>query len=774
MEVPIGEGTEGYDNIVSTFEKYSKSCYARCVLVNPLHSSMPKLIVCATATCNKFDNQWVRDHWIQLKSFWDEYCRADVGPLIGHASDGDARRRKLMLADYRGRNGLDRRYDVGWEGWQYSIAILPNGDLYGFGDQDQPHNGKKLINPMDRVSSPLVLGDQSVSLSYVCNVYNHYRFDEHGLNWDDVNRSDRQNWAGPQRIASRKVQACLKDLHERIDVRHERSLGTEVYLCICADYIDIFFSKKHDLRSRIVLASKVSWFFRLWRLWLHYGDHSVGGNVGKYTEKAMISVQAFHDVNASCHFIVLLICAFRDKWPYLEIPFHLLGSDCCEIFFSKVGGMSGHERNYDFGSLLDSAVGLNRIAGYEYGPESLKVGRSHKKQEFLWGKLHPLADGEVGPNLGDYSDVANNELVVVALKEGLTAAKELLTQLQMSPNSGLPAAKRKWWTRPWEVEALMWPDDVVLGEASGCNDAEDDVDHGAVVGPRPTESADTCDEVDDPEADLDQIDEWIQEDNEAHDARIRGADDGDMEDDPNFVEVATLGHEVRHIFGAAMGEAIGGPTRVKVDPFVMYEGKPIYKSTLVSQLVGNPHLSKDRLTRIKQVQYASSGKRKFGDTNPNVCLIDVGSDVGVVFEAESDEGPSTRAALAAAAAKKGKGRGKRVVVYNKEYWLGRIVMIRRKYGSQWGRCRTPIDLMDRPRPPSGSTASICQIMCNWYKPTSRAKTQFTYNTTDLQWIDIDNVIASVTLSMRQGIGRTYVLHDQDKEALERYLADVSQ
>lgn len=249
LEVKVGDGDEGYHNIVNTFEGYSKGMYARVVIVNPLHEGLPKLALCAIPTCNKFNADWVRAQWEQMKQFWDLYCR-QVGPLLGHASDGDARRRKLMLEDYRGVNqGSNQRYKVGWEGWQYSVAILPNRDLHGFGDQDQPHNGKKLINPLDRVSSTLVLGDQHAALSYVCNVYNHYPLQDHGLCWDDVNRTDRQNWAGPQRIASRRVQDCLSDLHDRRDVHHERALGTQLYLEICADYIDIFFSVKHDLRT---------------------------------------------------------------------------------------------------------------------------------------------------------------------------------------------------------------------------------------------------------------------------------------------------------------------------------------------------------------------------------------------------------------------------------------------------------------------------------------------------------------------------------------------
>ena len=51
-----------------------------------------------------------------------------------------------------------------------------------------------------------------------------------------------------------------------------------MYLSICADYIDIFLSVSLTLRQRVVLASKVSFFFRIWKLWFKYGNHAVGGN----------------------------------------------------------------------------------------------------------------------------------------------------------------------------------------------------------------------------------------------------------------------------------------------------------------------------------------------------------------------------------------------------------------------------------------------------------------------------------------------------------------
>jgi hypothetical protein len=139
-------------------------------------------------------------------------------------------------------------------------------------------------------------------------------------------------------------------------------LGSQVYLSICADYIDIFANTTLTLRERVVLCGKVSFFLRLWRLWLFHGNHGVGGNRQKITMSNCISMQTFLDIQMSVHFVVLLIIQFRDNFPGLPIPLHLTGSDCCEQFFSKVGGMKGHERSYDLAELVDCATSLNRLA----------------------------------------------------------------------------------------------------------------------------------------------------------------------------------------------------------------------------------------------------------------------------------------------------------------------------------------------------------------------------------------------------------------------------
>ena len=175
------------------------------------------------------------------------------------------------------------------------------------------------------------------------------------------------------------------------EAHRERTLGTEMYLRICADYIDIFASPVLDVRSRVVLASKVSFFFRLWKLWFSHGNHAIGNNSVRFKPaENFVNQQCFLDVQLLCHFIVLLVKHFRDNYPNVPVPLHLTGSDSCEIFFSKISGMNGMERSYDFHDLVNTANTLNRLSSVEYGENGLQFGRVHNKVENIWSNLHPL------------------------------------------------------------------------------------------------------------------------------------------------------------------------------------------------------------------------------------------------------------------------------------------------------------------------------------------------------------------------------------------------
>ncbi|KAL3677021.1 hypothetical protein R1sor_026969 [Riccia sorocarpa] len=63
--------------------------------------------------------------------------------------------------------------------------------------------------------------------------------------------------------------------------------------------------------------------------------------------------------------------------------------------------MSGCERNYDFGDLINCASGLNRLASLEFGKEGLQF----VKQETIWSKLHPRPSGQCEPDLASFSNL---------------------------------------------------------------------------------------------------------------------------------------------------------------------------------------------------------------------------------------------------------------------------------------------------------------------------------------------------------------------------------
>ena len=219
-----------------------------------------------------------------------------------------------------------------------------------------------------------------------------------------------------------------------------------MYLQICSDYIDFLFFLSLTVRDRLALASKVSFFPRIWNLWLKFVDHSVGSNTKSLTvHESFVSNQFFLDVQISFHFVVLFIQYFRDFYNHLPIPLHLMGFDTCEIFFSKVDGMQGMEKAYDFHELVNCANTLNHLAAIEYDDNMLQFGQVHNK-----GELHLLKEGEVATDLGDYTKLSETDKLVSALQKGLREAQILLHILNMAP---LTVAREKmWFIQPWKVE----------------------------------------------------------------------------------------------------------------------------------------------------------------------------------------------------------------------------------------------------------------------------------------------------------------------------------
>jgi hypothetical protein len=90
--VNVGEGEQGYDDMVSAFRDNMRGSYLRIIMINPLHESVPSTIAMMQVTCNRFTAEDVEEQWTRLRGLWNTHLRDVLGSLIGPGSDGDARR----------------------------------------------------------------------------------------------------------------------------------------------------------------------------------------------------------------------------------------------------------------------------------------------------------------------------------------------------------------------------------------------------------------------------------------------------------------------------------------------------------------------------------------------------------------------------------------------------------------------------------------------------------------------------------------------------------
>jgi hypothetical protein len=297
---------------------------------------------------------------------WDEHL-GGVLSLTGHASDGDARRRKLQLEDFR--RSSDDKYTLAAPGFLYAAHRRQSGEVAAcvcvsyacvchcrghmqltlshvhprtagavrdIHSQDSIHNGKKLMNALDSASRALTLGNYTAHMNHVHLVFEKFGVSQHGLRANDVHRTDRQNWAACERLAMRRVQAALQVL---IDQHSVPAQGTKAYLevstCVTCMHAHAL-SPPHGTvtcdapchtrgltrmrRPRQVIWNYISVFFkREWslrqrleaasfvlhflRLWRSWLLHH-----DTYTLKAhYISRECYEDITISVHQVALLI-----------------------------------------------------------------------------------------------------------------------------------------------------------------------------------------------------------------------------------------------------------------------------------------------------------------------------------------------------------------------------------------------------------------------------------------------------------------------------------
>ena len=434
--VHIGDDDGAYDRLVSAFAQCKIANYARLILINPLISSLPKIPILIMPTCNKFSHEHVSSQWSRLAEMFKASLEPVLGPLIGNSSDGDSRRRKLMLQTAEEDIISEFRpipEDLGFifHATREASPDEPGGyKVRDLCDQDAIHNHKKCINPLDHATRILHLGNNYMAhMNHLKLVTELFELHHHGLTKNDILRKDRQNWASAQRLTFLRVQHCLQQIVDGIEEISRPPdpsvLGTLTYLRLVWYYVEIFFSPVASLVTRIKYAALVTHFLGIWR-------NFIVNTQGLNLKSHFITRECYQDLLLSTHFTVMLICYYRDNHANLECPLHLTGSEPCEVYFSANGQWVGNHHNYTFLEMRRNQRHMVRLAQIEADPNGPKFARAHVKQENIWSRQYNLAEEERA-NLKRYP--ANGE-EVIAWKEGIQMAREMAVSVGMAPVDG--------------------------------------------------------------------------------------------------------------------------------------------------------------------------------------------------------------------------------------------------------------------------------------------------------------------------------------------------
>jgi hypothetical protein len=134
-------GTAGYDRIRDAMTNNETGSYGRVMMFTPLDRRLPAIVVLVATTCNRFTHEYVDRQWKAVSAICNEVLGPVVGRIIGHASDGDARRRKLMTRDMVvERAGPEmmhagRFLPQGCAGWMCTGKLLDAADMR-MGEED--------------------------------------------------------------------------------------------------------------------------------------------------------------------------------------------------------------------------------------------------------------------------------------------------------------------------------------------------------------------------------------------------------------------------------------------------------------------------------------------------------------------------------------------------------------------------------------------------------------------------------------------------------------
>ena len=308
-------------------------------------------------------------------------------------------------------------------------------------------------------------------------------------------------------------------------------------------------------------------------------------------------------------------------------------------------------------------------------PQGFRFNTYHKKQMSIWNKLHQQIVEE-GDLLSQYDSISTDNKIIEALKIGLEDAQGILQGLGMQPKRH---TEYSWWFKPW-IE-----------------------DHNV-----PT---------------FEEVDEVVDNSPPGHSTSIFQSLSFMVLNDS---ELQTMESEWRHELDGIL-DSIDENVNISTKPVVELDGKDMYKSCLVSQLNGNPTLSKDRLTKVRNGVYFRRDERA---PKKGVAIgFGIGSYYVVLFERNS-------ITIVERTKRKSVSQSTKHDVSSGTWYIGRVQRIRKKDSNRVFDYHNDINLLDRPEG--------VKLQCCWYNRI-KGQRMYKYDSTDHLFIQLESVIATANL-----------------------------
>lgn len=464
--------------------------------------------------------------------------------------------------------------------------------------QDPKHKGKRLDMPLQSSAKTMLVGNYCASAIDLFLVRKYFDDDQvRNLRTSDLRRDDRQNFAAVVRRSGKLVVGVLVMLQQPRNGGHQTHGTVAVYQMI-SKYLLIFFALKLTLVERVENAAYVCQFLRLW----HVAIRSWPDQAERNVQENFYPMQTFRHVLMSCQSAVMFIMGCRELTPNQICGLRFLGSDCCEILFSILGGWGGltsWQRNFGFGHAATKVTDANALMAMRArGNVQQQTHRNVKAGEFC-NKLHE----DMTLDDADLTDYPTTPEIVEAWHRGKRDATTVALALKMK-HDHLPDAM---WSRPWE-----W---------------------------------------DPPNPRVPEMDEYLKRKFKDGDESSDDSDDDDDEDDniPDLapieedlnVQRAQMDYAVRSIQRDVEGGGDDDDEEIPTHMIKTPNGRVISKVTAVCMLReafdDHGNISKDRLTRILQCAQRSrmdvSGLSEYDED----LALENHKDVALAFNKDEDD-----------------------------------------------------------------------------------------------------------------------------------------